>query len=80
MAIAVVLSCYMTVLVIVKKFDKEDAKNVSVKPDFAHERCFNGACSPVKPFHSHDLIVNSPLRLLYIFFVNKLRQFADISR
>ena len=46
-AIAVVLSCYMIVLVIVRKFDKEDAKSVSVEPDFAHERCFNGACSPV---------------------------------
>ena len=45
--IAVSLLCYVTVLVIVRKFDKEDAKNVSVKPDFANDRCFNGACSPV---------------------------------
>ena len=45
--IAVILSCYVTVLVIVRKFDEEDAKNVSVKPDFAKDRCFNGACSPV---------------------------------
>ena len=43
----VVLLCYMTVLVMVGKFDNEDAKNVGVEPDFAHERCFNGACSPV---------------------------------
>ena len=34
-AIAVVLLCYMTVLVVVRKFDKEDAKNVSVELDFA---------------------------------------------
>ena len=45
--IAVILLCYVTVLVIVRKFDEEDAKNVSVKPDFAKDRCFNGACSPV---------------------------------
>ena len=45
--IAVILSYYVTVLVIVRKFDEEDAKNVSVKPDFAKDRCFNGACSPV---------------------------------
>ena len=34
-AIAVVLLCYMTVLVVVRKFDKEDAKNVIVQLDFA---------------------------------------------
>ena len=34
-AIAVVLFCYTTVLVVVRKFDKEDAKNVSVELDFA---------------------------------------------
>ena len=34
-AIAVVLLCYMTVLVVVRKFDKEEAKNVSVELDFA---------------------------------------------
>ena len=34
--IAVILLCYVTVLVI-----------VSVKADFAKDRCFNGACSPV---------------------------------
>ena len=45
--IAVILLCYVTVLVIVRKFDEEDAKNVSGKPDFAKDRCFNGACSPV---------------------------------
>ena len=45
--IAVILLCYVTVLVIVRKFDEEDAKNVSVKPDFVNDRCFNGACSPV---------------------------------
>ena len=45
--IAVILLCYVTVLVIVRKFDEEDAKNVSVKPDFAKDRCFNRACSPV---------------------------------
>ena len=45
--IAAILLCYVTVLVIVRKFDEEDAKNVSVKPDFAKDRCFNGACSPV---------------------------------
>ena len=45
--IAVILLCYVTVLVIVRKFDEEDAKNVSVKPDFAKDRCFNGACSPL---------------------------------
>ena len=33
-AIAVVLLCYVAVLVIVRKFDMEDAKNVSVEPDF----------------------------------------------
>ena len=33
--IAVILLCYVTVLVIVRKLDKEDAKNVSVEPDFA---------------------------------------------
>ena len=32
--IAVVLLCYVAVLVIVRKFDMEDAKNVSVEPDF----------------------------------------------
>ena len=45
--IAVILLCYVTVLVIVRKFDEEDAKNVSVKPDIAKDRCFKGACSPV---------------------------------
>ena len=45
--IAVILLCYVTVLVIVRKFDEEDAKNVSVKPDIVKDRCFNGACSPV---------------------------------
>ena len=45
--VAVILLCYVTVLVIVRKFDEEDAKNVSVKPDFAKDRCFNGACSSV---------------------------------
>ena len=45
--IAVILLCYVTVLVIVRKFDEEDAKNVSVKPDFVNDRCFNGAWSPV---------------------------------
>ena len=45
--IAVILLCYVTVLVIVRKFDEEDAKNVSVKPDIGKDRCFNGACSPV---------------------------------
>ena len=34
-AIAVVLLCYMTVLVVVRKFDKEDPKNVSFELDFA---------------------------------------------
>ena len=34
-AIAVVLLCYMTVLVVVRKFDNGDAKNVSVELDFA---------------------------------------------
>ena len=33
--IAVILLCYVTVLVIVRKFDEEDAKNVSVERDFA---------------------------------------------
>ena len=33
--IAVILLCYVTVLVIVRKFDEEDAKNVSVEPNFA---------------------------------------------
>ena len=46
-AIAVVLLCYMTVLVVVRKFDKEDAKNVSVELDFALENCLNRARSPV---------------------------------
>ena len=46
-AIAVVLLCYMTVLVVVRKFDKEDAKNVSVELDFALDHCFNRARSPV---------------------------------
>ena len=32
--IAVILLSYVTVLVIVRKFDEEDAKNVSVEPDF----------------------------------------------
>ena len=32
-AIAVVLLCYMTVLVVVRKFDKEDSRNVSVELD-----------------------------------------------
>ena len=45
--IAVILLCYVTVLVIVRKFDEEDAKNVSVKPDFVNDRYFNGAWSPV---------------------------------
>ena len=35
MVIAVILLCYVTVLVIVRKFDEEDAKNVSVEPNFA---------------------------------------------
>ena len=34
MAISVVLLCYVAVLVIVRKFDMEDAKNVGVEPDF----------------------------------------------
>ena len=46
-AIAVVLLCYMTVLVVVRKFDKEDAKNVSVELDFALDNCLNRARSPV---------------------------------
>ena len=33
--IAVILLSYVTVLVIVRKFDEEDAKNVSVEPNFA---------------------------------------------
>ena len=33
--IAVISLCYVTVLVIVRKFDEEDAKNVSVERDFA---------------------------------------------
>ena len=33
--IAVILLCYVTVLNIVRKFDEEDAKNVSVESDFA---------------------------------------------
>ena len=33
--IAVILLCYVTLLVIVRKLDKEDARNVSVEPDFA---------------------------------------------
>ena len=33
--IALILLSYVTVLVIVRKFDEEDAKNVSVEPDFA---------------------------------------------
>ena len=33
--IAVILLCYVTVLIIVRKFDEEDAKNVSSEPDFA---------------------------------------------
>ena len=33
--IAVILLCYVTVLVIVRKFDEDDAKNVSVERDFA---------------------------------------------
>ena len=33
--IAAILLCYVTVLVIVRKFDEEDAKNVSVERDFA---------------------------------------------
>ena len=45
--IAVILLCYVTVLIIVRKFDEEDAKNVSVESDFAKDCCFNGACSPV---------------------------------
>ena len=36
-AIAVVLLCSV----------QEDAENVSVEPDFASDRLFNGACSPV---------------------------------
>ena len=32
--IAAILLCYVTVLVIVRKFDEEDAKNVSVERDF----------------------------------------------
>ena len=33
--IAVILLCYVTVLVIVRKFDEDDAKNVGVERDFA---------------------------------------------
>ena len=33
--IAVILLCYVTVLIIVRKFDEGDAKNVSVESDFA---------------------------------------------
>ena len=33
--IAMILLCYVTVLVIVRKFDEEDAKNGSVERDFA---------------------------------------------
>ena len=33
--IAVILLCYVTVIIIVRKFDEEDAKNVSVESDFA---------------------------------------------
>ena len=44
--IAVILLCYVTVLVIVRKFDEDDAKNVSVEGDFGEDCCFNGACSP----------------------------------
>ena len=33
--IAVILLCYVTVLIIVRKLDEEDAKNVSVESDFA---------------------------------------------
>ena len=33
--LAVILLCYVTVLVIVRKFDEEDAKNVSFERDFA---------------------------------------------
>ena len=32
--IAVILLCYVTVLVIIRKFDEDDAKNVSVERDF----------------------------------------------
>ena len=32
--IAVILLCYVTALIIVRKFDEEDAKNVSVESDF----------------------------------------------
>ena len=33
--IAAILLCYVTVIIIVRKFDEEDAKNVSVESDFA---------------------------------------------
>ena len=33
--IAVILLCYVTVIIIVRKFDEEDAKNVSVESDLA---------------------------------------------
>ena len=60
-AMAVVLLCYASALVIVRKFDKEDAKTVSVGPDFGCAHYFHGVCSSVHCVYSQDLIVNSYL-------------------
>lgn len=67
-AMAVVLLCYASAIVIVRKFDKEDAKNVSKEPDFACDHYFHGVCSPVHCIigYTQDLIVNSNLQLLNI--------------
>ena len=68
-AMAVILVWYVSTLVIVRKFDKEDAKNVSIEPDFVWDRSFNGVYPPVHcvTVSSQDLILNSDLQLLHIF-------------
>ena len=67
-AMAVVLLCYASAIVIVRKFDKEDAKNVSKEPDFAFDHYFHEVCSPLHciTVYNQDLIVNSYLQLLSI--------------
>ena len=70
-AIAVVLLCYMTVLVVVRKFDKEDVKNVSVELGFAIVLTERALQYNPFTFMIWSSILSSGCHTSFIFFVKK---------
>ena len=65
--IAVILLCYVTVLIIVRKFDEEDAKNVSVESDFARTVVLTGHALQYNHFTPMILLLNLPPVALQFF-------------